>query len=97
MHLLKISSAGRNDEPVWKFNDTSQVNVIAGELDEKYYFVRKDWRLRNQERWYALSIVAPLEVDYVIVKTLSQKDMPPIDVLKLVPSESWPKAVMRWQ
>ena len=34
----------------------------------------------------ALLIVAPLEVDSVIVKTLSQKDVPPI-----LPSESWPK------
>jgi len=45
--------------------------------------------IKNSGR--ALLIVAPLEVDSVIVKTLSQKDMPPIDVLKPVSSESRPK------
>lgn len=50
-----------------------------------------DLILRNQELWYALLLVAPLDVDAVIVKTLSQKDMPPSDVLKPVPTESRPK------
>ena len=40
--------------------------------------------IKNSGR--ALLIVAPLEVDSVIVKTLSQKDMPPVDILKPVPT-----------
>ena len=34
-YLLNDSSAGRNYEPVWKSIDRSQINFIAGDLDEK--------------------------------------------------------------
>lgn len=97
-YLLNTSLAGRNYEPVWRSIDPSQVHFIAGELDREVLFIGKEWRTRLAIQYYeiknsghAFLIEAPLEEDSVIVKTLSQKIMPPIDVLKPVPSESRPK------
>jgi o-succinylbenzoate synthase len=97
-YLLDISSAGKNHDPVWKAIDPSQVSFIAGELDEKYCNIGKEWRNRSGIQYYevsnsghALLIEAPREIAFVIAKTVSQKDRPLSGILKLASTKAQPK------